>query len=69
MTLDLQDSGKLFVTPRMALLTLTMFYNGLNQVLTPFSIFSGKSEEEKILYLNQAIWGGVLTSSIGFTKM
>jgi len=43
----LKDSGKLFITPRMALFTLTLFYTGLNQ----------------------AIWGGVLTSSIGFTKM
>jgi len=42
----LKGSGKLFVTPRMALFTITLFYTGLNQ----------------------AVWGGVLTSSIGFTK-
>ena len=36
MTLDVQDSGKLFVTPRMALFTLTLFYTGLNQANSLF---------------------------------
>ena len=58
-----QGSGKLFVTPRMALFTITLFYTGLNQELNqPLSMFSCH-----IMYL-QAVWGGVLTSSIGFTK-
>ena len=58
-----QGSGKLFVTPRMALFTITLFYTGLNQELNqPLSIFSCY-----VMYM-QAVWGGVLTSSIGFTK-
>ena len=45
MTLDLQDSGKLFVTPRMALFTVTLFYTGLNQANSPFSIFFSRKSK------------------------
>ena len=60
MTSDLQDSGKLFVTPSMALFTLTLFYTGLNQVN---SFFCEKCKEEKIQHLNQVSTRCTLFSS------